>query len=123
MSPVQDLETLRVEPLMTPRRLPAGSVPVLSGFALAGLLLLSGWLFFGSMAALGAVISGHKLYAIEPHRRVDFSATDREVTVEFQLQNLRWNEVEISGAHTSCSCTVLPQLPMKLAPLKPFRCR
>ena len=118
MSPVQEHETVRLEPQAMSRRLPAGTVSALSGLILAAVLLLSGWLFFGSMTALTAAISGHKLCAIEPYRRVEFTATDREVMVEFQLQNLRWNAVELSGAHTSCSCTVLPAMPLKIAPFQ-----
>lgn len=118
MSTVQDLATLPAKTQQRHRRLPAGGLSMLSGLVLAGLLLLSGRLFYGSMTALAVAISGHKLCAIDPHRRVEFSLTDRDVTVEFRLQNLRWNAVEISGAHTNCSCTVLPQLPMKLAPFE-----
>ena len=63
-------------------------------------------------------LEGHHLVVTKSSINVDFSETGERKTVEYTIQNLTSNPINLVGSLCSCSCTVVENLPTLIAPFQ-----
>ena len=70
---------------------------------------------FGSMSAALAYLRGERLLVDESSKTIDDVRSGSEIVVRYGFTNWAAHPVKLLGMSSSCSCTVVEDLPMTLA--------
>lgn len=76
-----------------------------------GISTVAGIISFGSMRAGKAWLSGLRIFVENPRVEQKFEASESFKEIKFQIRNLSRQPISILGSNSSCTCTLIQELP------------
>jgi len=75
---------------------------------------------FGSLANALAFVRGERLLLSRPAMGPADASTDGRITLRYEITNLTGRPIQLVGSRSSCSCTVVGDLPATIADRETF---